>query len=195
MTPSDPRPRRIHYLDSRLQMRVMLVLVLFELLMLGIALWLLHDALRDAIEASLYSVHLAHDRRLPMVVGVALPVFFGLSIVNLLVVLVAAQLWSHHVGRVLGAFRARLARLAALDFEAAPLAPRPQHPLLDWLEVDSALTKPLCGCFEEVATMQLISSAGRGELFRRRVLKQGPEFRPVLKGDVVLDQVIRELFR
>ena len=135
MTPSDPRPRRIHHLHSRLQIRVMLVLVLFELLMLGIALWLLHDALRDAIEASLYSVHLAHDRRLPMLVGVALPVFFGLSIVNLLVVLVAAQLWSHHVGRVLGAFRARLARLAALDFEAAPLAPRPQHPLLDWLEL------------------------------------------------------------
>jgi hypothetical protein len=134
LTPAAAPPlsqrRRIHYVDRKLQMRLLLALVVLEIVVLSVAGWVLYHRLDTLVEESIYRVHHTAERSMfASLLSSALQVVAGMLAANVLALLVAKQIWSAHVNRILGALGDELDKARRLDFSAGAQA-EPLHPVV-----------------------------------------------------------------
>lgn len=142
MNPSRPHRRRRHYIDARLQGRLLVWLVAGELLLFAAALIAVGWGMDAAVEASLYRVHQSSDslpvllRQLAWIVPIVL-------VVNLLAVAWAERRWRRRVTDILARLEPMLARIGRGDLRPLPDAPDSgDHPVLaaarDWHDRERA---------------------------------------------------------
>ncbi len=142
MNPSRPHRRRRHYIDARLQGRLLVWLVVGELLLFAAALFGVGWGMDAAVEASLYRVHQTGDslplllRQLAWTVPIVLAV-------NLLAVAWAERRWRRRVTAILARLEPLLARIGRGDLRPLSDAPGPvDHPVLaaarDWHDRERA---------------------------------------------------------
>lgn len=131
MNPSRPHRRHRHYIDARLQGRLLAWLVAGELLLFAAALIAVGWGMDAAVEASLYRVHQSSDslpvllRQLAWIVPIVL-------VVNLLAVAWAERRWRRRVTDIVARLEPLLARIGRGDLRPLPDAPDPtNHPVLD----------------------------------------------------------------
>lgn len=112
------QPRRIKFIDQRLQGRLILVLLGAELALLlagGTWLWL---RLHNLAEDSLYQVHLANQASLLQVLVIeGLKVVGSMVLANLAMLWIIAHLWSRRLGKILCALHGVLLRIQTLRFD------------------------------------------------------------------------------
>jgi hypothetical protein len=113
--------RRKHFIDNRLQGRLLVALVLLESMMLALAIIYLYIQFKGIVEQNLYSIHRTSQQALlPLFLEQLGWVVLVMSITNTLALYLAHHLWILHVKLIVAAFRETLLRVKSLDF-ASPV--------------------------------------------------------------------------
>jgi hypothetical protein len=111
--------RRKHFIDNRLQGRLLVALVLLESMMLALAILYLYIQFKGIVEQNLYSIHPASQQALlPLFLEQLGWVVLVMSITNTLALYLAHHLWVLHIKQIIAAFRATLLRVKSLDFSS-----------------------------------------------------------------------------
>jgi hypothetical protein len=110
---------------------VIAALVALEIALVCASVWLMHRHLLQAIEDSLYRVHLSGTPPLlDLMLRDALPLLGTFVIVNLLAVFAVEFAWRRSVRPLLGDFMALMTKTRSIDFSPDPEF-RPRHALLE----------------------------------------------------------------
>ncbi len=113
--------RRTVFIDSGLQGRLLVALILLETSMLIAALIYLYLKFSGIIEANLYTIHLSsRTALLPLFIEEMITVILVMSVTNTIALIAAHQLWRKQVKTTTSAFVRRLRRFQALDFRQHP---------------------------------------------------------------------------
>jgi hypothetical protein len=129
--PPRVRPRRrVKYIDHAIQRGLLFALVLMEVALVAVSTWLMDLRLHQLLEESLYRSHFAG---VPLGFASLLKegglMMGAFVLVNLIALIAADAVWASYVNGVLSGLRARLRRVAQLDF--TPQAPGSiEHPVL-----------------------------------------------------------------
>lgn len=127
--------RRRHFIDTKLQGRLLVALVLLEVIMLGLATLYLYLRFSAIIDANLFVIHRpAQTELLPEFLAQMGWVVLVMSLVNTLALLAAHALWSGYIKRVVQAFRLRLAQIARLDLRPCQQADTIHHSVIERIE-------------------------------------------------------------
>ena len=97
--------RRLHYVDRSVQRSLLIAMVALEVTLVVASTWLAYWHLNDLIEESLYRVHLTQSG--PTLARLAEEGFAILGlfvVVNLIGLMIAERIWSHHENLVLQHF-------------------------------------------------------------------------------------------
>ena len=173
------RPRRIHYVDARIQQWLLLALVALEAVLTGATVVLVGWRLSAVIEENLYRVHLAEaGRLLDQLIPAALNMFGVFVVVNVIALLVADVIWRYYVGSVVRDFMTLIGKTGKLDFSSDSDAAR--HEVLALAAAWRARERErLAAVRVQVGRLQSGVSAGRAAQSMRDALDK-------------LDELLRE---
>ena len=122
--------RRIHYVDFTIQMYLIVGLIVLELLILGIAAFLVYHDLANTIESEMYRSHQGGRNLQSIVLPTVLWIMAIMVVCNAVALMIGGLLWRRYVGSVLRPFRTLVRRTAGLDFTLDNVA-RGHHRVLD----------------------------------------------------------------
>lgn len=135
-SPATPTPRRcayrrrLLYVDGSLQRSLLLTMVVLEVALVATSIWLAHWRLVHFIDTSMYRMHAAQEGlTLMRLAREGFPVLVLFVAVNLVLLTLAAGLWSKRENGVLQNFVELIEKTRKLDFSSDPEAPR-QHEVL-----------------------------------------------------------------
>jgi hypothetical protein len=159
--------RRIHYIDFKLQKRLLIALVVMELVVLCIAGAILYYRLNAIVDENLYRVHIADQPSMFFILFTeALQIIGGLVAVNLAALLAADRIWAHYVRGIMDSLRHLLNKSRTLDFSPDDEDPL-QHPVIElalaWRGKERALQLGLHGLAQQAG-----KAAATGDLARYR---------------------------
>ncbi len=165
--PHRARPRRrVRYIDQAIQRGLLIALVLMEVALVAVSTWLMDLRLHQLLEESLYRSHFAGS---PLGFGSLLKegglMMGAFVLVNLVALIAADAVWASYVNGVLSGLRARLRRVAQLDF--TPQAPGSvEHPVLAlserWIEAERRRLVQVRTLIEKLAARAPDPEAMRG---------------------------------
>ena len=122
--------RRLQYVDSSVQRSLLMTLVSLEVVLVAALTWLAQWRLNDLIEDSLYRVHLDQTgSALIQLLQEGSWVLGPFVVVNVLALLAAEGIWSHHENLVIQDFAALIGKTRGLDF-SKDAETRRQHEVL-----------------------------------------------------------------
>lgn len=113
---SGAEQRRRHYVDGRLQGRLVAGLVIFEVLLFSAAMYVLYQDLTDVVEQNMYRAHAAEHRTLPLLFAELLRIGAVLIGINVVAVVAVTYRWRARVDGILGKLERLLSSVRALDF-------------------------------------------------------------------------------
>ncbi len=128
--PSSLVPRERIYVDSRIQMWMLIGLVLLETLLASGGVVYLYFRYKAIIEENLYRIHHTSPDIFTLLLAETGWVVLILLGINVLGLLIADRLWVWYVKRVLGTFTALACKVTDLDFRADQESPD-QHVAVD----------------------------------------------------------------
>ena len=128
---SQPRQRKIHYIDQDLQKWLLIALVVLEVVILSVAGAVLYARLNIVVEESLYRIHFtSRPSMFSILLKESLPILAGMVVANLLALFVANRIWLRYVNGIVAALRDLLSRTRDLDLQADLGVPT-RHPVLE----------------------------------------------------------------
>ncbi|MEH6471266.1 MAG: hypothetical protein V7752_08450 [Halopseudomonas sp.] len=128
--------RKRVFVDSRLQGRMLVVLVLLEVTMLLIAMIYLYSSFSTIIDTNLFTIHRSTQTSLlPEFLKQMGWVVLVMSTTNTLALFAAHALWAGYIDKVILAFRLRLERIGLLNLRSLPSAETSDHSVLDGIEL------------------------------------------------------------
>lgn len=131
MNDAVPHRRRRHYIDARLQGRLLAWLVTGELLLFGAALVAVWWGMDAAVEASLYRIHPRSDS-LPVLLRQLLWIVPIILVVNLLAVALIERHWRRRVAAIVARLEPLIARIGHGDLRPPPVNTADTlHPVLE----------------------------------------------------------------
>ncbi len=122
--------RRLHYVDSSVQRSLLIAMVALEVFLVAATTWLAYWRLISLIDESMYRMSLSQGG--PTLMRLAQEGFAVLGlfvVVNLIALVIAAGIWSHHENRVLRDLVGLIGKTRDLDF-SGDAEPRRQHEVL-----------------------------------------------------------------
>ena len=130
-TPSRPAyRRRLYFVDRSIQLSLLVAIVMLEVILVAASIWLVYWQLNQVIEENLYRVHLVQGGSLfAQLAEKGLGVLGLFAVVNIIALLVAERIWSHHESHVLRNFTELITKTWELDFSNDP-EPRRQVEVL-----------------------------------------------------------------
>ena len=130
------QPRKRRFIDSRLQGRMLIALVLLEVTMLLVAMIYLYQSFSSIIDANLFTIHRTAQRSLLSEFLEQMGwVLLVMSITNTLALFGAHALWAGYIRRVIQSFRWRLQRIGSLNLRAQEAPETVDHLVLEGLEL------------------------------------------------------------
>lgn len=109
--------RKIHYIDSAVQNRLLVSFILLEVLLIGIGMIVLYRDLKEVADANLFRIHLAAMEPLSTVLlREAMQAMAVLVVLNVMALGLAQWWWSRYLDSILHPFSSLLARTGDLDF-------------------------------------------------------------------------------
>ena len=130
--PAQKHVRHIKYVDENLQLRLLVALVLFELLLTALGTGYLYLEFSKILEEQLYSVHLSTDGGYAGLMERVLYVLAGITVVNIAMLLVVDRFWLGQVNGLMLKLDQYIGKLIRLDFTRTNIPPS-DHRLLDLL--------------------------------------------------------------
>lgn len=126
--------RRKIFIDSRLQGRLILALVLLEIAILAVAVFYLNSRFSGIIEHDLYAIHRNSQTDLLSVFAEQIGwVVFEMVLLNAMMLFIAHYIWSQQVSSVVQAFRNSLYHIRSMQFFEPEPAGKQAHELLSLL--------------------------------------------------------------
>lgn len=117
-----PRPtyrRRLHYVDKSIQRSLLVAMVALEVSLVAASIGFTYWRLSQLIDENMYRMHVVHTGPTWMLFAGEVFWVLGLfAVVNMLALMVAARIWSHHENLVLREFRTLIGKSRALDFSS-----------------------------------------------------------------------------
>jgi len=111
--------RHRHYVDKLLQGRLVVGLVVFEVLLFGVAMFVLYQDLSNVVEQSMYRAHATEHRTLPLLLSELLRIGAVLIAINVVAVIGGTRLWRTRVDAIVETLERLLLSVHALDFRGA----------------------------------------------------------------------------
>lgn len=128
--------RRKHYIDSRLQGRLILLMVALEVIILATAMFYLDYRFASIIEHDLYAIHrISQDDMLSAFAEQIGWVVFEMGILNAMMLFTAHYIWSRQISSVIQVFRNNLYHIRSLQLIELEHANKPVHELLTLLDL------------------------------------------------------------
>ena len=122
--------RKILYIDSALQNRLLLAFLLLEILLIGGGMIVMYLELKEIVEENLFRIHFAAAEPLSsLLFWKAMRILAALVILNVAALGLAEWLWVRHLESILNPLSELLTRTARLDF-TADVIPKQQHAVL-----------------------------------------------------------------
>lgn len=124
ISPSQPRQRKIYYIDHELQKWLLIALVVLEVVVLSVAGAILYARLNIVADESLYRIHFtSRPSMFSVLLKESFQILGGLVIANLIALFVANRIWARYVSGIVAALRDLLSRTRDLDLRAGPAVP------------------------------------------------------------------------
>lgn len=127
--------RRKHFIDSRLQGRLILLMVALEIIILAAAMFYLDYRFAHLIEHDLYSIHRINQADMLSAFAEQIGwVVFEMVILNAMMLFIAHYIWSRQISSVVQVFRNDLYQIRSLQFIELEHVKNPVHELLTLLD-------------------------------------------------------------
>jgi hypothetical protein len=128
--------RKKRFIDSRLQGRLILLMVALEIIILATAMFYLNFRFAGLIEHDLYSIHrISQDDMLSAFAEQIGWVVFEMGILNAMMLFIAHYIWSRQISSVVQVFRNDLYHIRSLQFIELEHINKPVHELLTLLDL------------------------------------------------------------
>lgn len=128
-----PRPayrRRLHYVDSSVQRSLLIAMVALEVSLVAASIGFTYWRLSQLIDENMYRMHVVQTGPTWVLFAEEGLWVLGLfAAINILALMVAAKIWSHHENLVLRDFTRLIGKSRELDFSGDANTPR-QHEVL-----------------------------------------------------------------
>jgi len=111
----DHHVRRKKYIDSNIQGRLIVGLLLLEVILFAIAMWFVYQELQMAIDNSLYRVHKPQVDSTPILFNALFATVPWIIFVNVLLLIGLNQLWSKYLVGIIEPLRIIINRLKSMD--------------------------------------------------------------------------------
>lgn len=128
--------RRKRFIDSRLQGRLILLMVALEIIILSTAMFYLNYRFANIIAHDLYSIHRINQADMLSAFAEQIGwVVFEMGILNAMMLFIAHYIWSRQISSVVQEFRNDLYQIRSLQFIELEHAKKPVHELLTLLDL------------------------------------------------------------
>jgi len=107
--------RRKKYIDSNIQGRLIVGLLLLEVILFSIAMWFVYQELQMTIDNSLYRVHKPQVDSTPILFNALLATVPWIIFVNVLLLIGLNQLWGKYLAGIIKPLRIIINRLKTMD--------------------------------------------------------------------------------
>ena len=111
----DHHVRRKKYIDSNIQGRLIVGLLLLEVILFAIAMWFVYQELQIAIDTSLYRIHKPQADSVPILFNALLTTVPWIIFVNLMLLIGLNQFWNKYLVGIVEPLRVIIYRLNTLD--------------------------------------------------------------------------------
>lgn len=123
-------------IDSRLQGRLILSMVLIEILILITAMFYLNHRFSVIIEHDLYAIHRSSQHDMLSAFAELIGwVIFGMGLLNAVMLFIAHYIWSQQLSSVMHIFRNVLHQIRSLQLTPVEQGAKPVHELLILLDI------------------------------------------------------------
>ena len=128
--------RKKYFIDSRLQGRLIMLMVALEIVMLTVAMLYLNNRFESIIEHDLYAIHrITQADILSAFIEQIGWVVFEMGILNAMMLFIAHFIWSRQLSAVVQIFHDNLYNVRSLKFVALEHVNKPVHELLTLLDL------------------------------------------------------------
>jgi hypothetical protein len=128
--------RKKIFIDSRLQGRLILLMVALEIIILAAAMFYLDYRFANLIEHDLYSIHRLNQADMLSAFAKQIGwVVFEMGILNAVMLFIAHYIWSRQISSVVQVFRNDLYQIRSLQFIELDHFKKPVHELLTLLDL------------------------------------------------------------
>lgn len=109
--------RKKRYISHQIQGSLLTALIVFEVILISLAILYLYFSLDDIMDQQIYSIHRKqHSDTLLLIFMELVKVIIILSIINILALFIVHVFWDLYVKKVLIQFRNELKNIQSLDF-------------------------------------------------------------------------------
>jgi len=146
MSPEDHHVRRKKYIDTNIQGRLIVGLLLLEVVLFAIAMWFVYQELQLAIDNSLYRVHKPQADSTPILFNALLTTVPWIIFVNVLLLIGLNQFWSKYIAGIIEPLRIIINRLNIMDLRSLR-KDGAEHPVIEhaqsWMQQEQERCKKI----------------------------------------------------
>ncbi len=125
------RRRRRHFIDTSVQGRLLIAMLVMEMLLFGGTMVWLYLDLNQVVESNMYRVHFGSQKGLSPLLREFLYIVPLILLVNLAGLWVADRIWRRSVSRIINTLQSTLTHIGQFDLREAKHAAEVKHEVLD----------------------------------------------------------------
>ena len=109
--------RKKTYISHQIQGSLLLALIVFEVILISLAILYLYFRFNDIMDQQIYTIHRTQQHETLILIFMELiKVIIILSIINIFALFIVHVFWDHYIKKVLSQFRNELKNIQSLDF-------------------------------------------------------------------------------
>lgn len=137
--------RKTKYISHQIQGSLLIALIVFEVVLISLAIFYLYFSFDEIIDQQIYSIHRKQQHETLILIFMELiKVIFILSIINILALFLVHVFWDQYIKKVLKQFRHELKNIQSLNFNESHKHRKNLHEVLDLVEKWKLLEQQRC---------------------------------------------------
>lgn len=143
------QPRRKKYIDTSIQGRLIITLLILEVLIFSLAMWFVYQELQTAIDNNLYRVHQPDSESRPVLLTALLDIIPWILIINVLLLVGIDRIWGNYLAKIIEPLRHTAERVSHLDLRKAATAHN-NHSVLEYAQQWTSQERERCKVIQKL---------------------------------------------